>query len=134
MYMGDFFFTLGTFWQAGLLILSTALASLCLIVINGAARVNPVRRWFPRLALTWLLFWLFVWLSPQIYYTYYQFAFTGLPQQIVIHEPPSLTSIVDLLTFDARPTLADHGRGLLGWALLIFTVIRFGRETDRPHR
>ncbi|MEO1020323.1 MAG: hypothetical protein AAFY56_21935, partial [Pseudomonadota bacterium] len=126
MYAGDSFFTLNSFGQVGLAVLSGALALACLIAVNGILRRITFEKWLVRLlaglTATWMLFWLFLWLSPQIYYAFYALMIDGLPAQIVIKAPPSLTQLLNLLLFEARPTMADHGRGVLGWLLMIFTV------------
>ncbi len=132
MYAGDSFFTLTTFGQLGLVGLSGVLAILCLVCAYRLAGVITFGGWFVRLMLglvaSWLLFWFFVWLSPQIYYAYYQFVFSGLPNQSVIKAPPSLGGLLDLLLFEARSSLADHARGVLGWAILAVSVFRLAHD------
>ena len=78
--------------------------------------------WWARLGLAFALFWLFLWLSPQFYYTYYRMVIPGLPAQIVIQDPPSLRLFAETLTFTHRTTLADHARGFVGWVLLAATL------------
>jgi hypothetical protein len=68
------------------------------------------------------LFWLFLWLSPQVYYLFYQLIFAGLPVQIVITWPPGAETVLRRLTFTGPATLSAHGQGLLGWALLVLAV------------
>lgn len=69
------------------------------------------------------LFWAFVWLSPQIYYTYYMFLFNDLPVQSVIKSPPGPERIAKLLTFTERQTLAAHTAGVMGWAMILVVMV-----------
>ena len=69
-------------------------------------------------------FYLFVWLSPQIYYSYYLILFDGLPLQIVLQQPPSLTEILKLLSFSGQNTLSAHGKSILAYAMLIAAILR----------
>ncbi len=120
MYEGDSFFTLTTGGQVGLAILSLILALIWLLVEWRFARFL----WGFVLAAA--LFYLFVYLSPQIYYSYYRVIIGGLPAQWVI-SPPSLTHMIDLLSFRAGSTLSAHSQGALGWSLLAVALIRFRR-------
>ncbi len=115
MYEGDSFFTLGPAGRAGLLAVSAALAAATLLALR---RLGRGRRPAARALWALGLFWGFVWLSPQVYYLYYQAIIPGLPWQAVIRAPPGPRAIGELLVFAARPTLSDHGKGALGWALL----------------
>jgi vacuolar-type H+-ATPase subunit I/STV1 len=117
-YDGDSFFTLSTAGQIGLAALSVALFA-------GALAV--VWRW-PRIWMALLVFWLFLWLSPQVYYLYYQMIFDDLPWQIVVKTPPGPGKIAQLLFFFDRPTLSAHSKGVLGWALIAMAVVRESRR------
>ena len=64
-------------------------------------------------------FWVFLWLSPQIYYFYYQIILDDLPSQMVIGQPPTPTVLMDLLFFRDPATLSGHAKGVLGWTLII---------------
>ncbi len=72
-----------------------------------------------RCLLALVLFWLFVWLSPQIYYWYYLLIFDGLPVQSVIGTPPTPFDLIRLIGFSDRHDLSHHGQGVLGWALVL---------------
>ncbi|WP_179381229.1 hypothetical protein [Jannaschia marina] len=122
-YPDDSFHTLTGGEQIGLLIVTLLLSAAGIALVVGIARRG--RRIGLPAAL--LLFWAFVWLSPQVYYLYYQAIFDGLPWQIVVKHPPGPVDVVRLLTFRAEPTLSDHGKGLLGWAL-IGTALWRGRR------
>lgn len=106
-YVGDSFHTLSRGEQLGLVGLSVFLGGWMIALV--CRLTGPVR--------AMVLFWAFVWLSPQVYYTYYLTIFDGLPWQIVIRDPPGPTTILHLLTFRGE-TLSDHGKGLLGWGLI----------------
>ncbi len=121
MYGDDSFHTLSIIGQIGLVLLSAALTA----IVLWFAMV--VMRWLPfplRVVLAVLLFFGFVWLSPQVYYTYYMTFFEGLPWQVVIKGPPSMETLWKLLSFQGQATLSAHSQGLLGWALLAIAVFR----------
>ena len=119
MYRDDSFFTLGIAEAAGLLAL-TAVMALCLLKLaRRAYRRGDIWR---RLLWAVGLFWVFLWLSPQVYYLFYQLIFWGLPVQIVIGWPPGAETVLRRLTFTGPATLAAHGQGVLGWALAVMAV------------
>ena len=118
MYEDDSFFTLTTGGQIGLLILSASLALLTLWVAWRVMRRSSV---FGRLVTALVAFALFVWLSPQVYYTYYLMIFDGLPLQWVIGWPV-LRDIVDLATFTGPANMSAHSQGLLFWVLVLLAI------------
>ena len=105
-------FTLGLVEAAGVLVVSVLLV---LGVLALARRVAAAAG----------LFWVFLWLSPQVYYAYCQIIFDGLPVQIVIGWPPGAETVLRRLAFAGPATLAAHGQGVLGWVLLVGAVRRF---------
>ncbi|MEO0862868.1 MAG: hypothetical protein AAFY65_19920 [Pseudomonadota bacterium] len=118
MYQEDSFFTLTAAQGAGLLALSFALWALA---VWGIWRLQAPRLVRSLAALA--LFWLFVWLSPQVYYAYYQLIF-DVPAQWVIGRPPGPGALLRLLTFTQEASLSRHGQGLLGWSLIAMAVGR----------
>ena len=120
MYEGDSFFTLGLLEAAGLLVV-TALLALGMLAL--ARRFRRGRLW-RRLVAAVVLLWLFLWLSPQVYYAYYQLIFDGLPVQIVIGWPPGAEAVLRRLVFAGPATLSAHGQGVLGWVLVVVAVRR----------
>lgn len=129
MYAGDSFFTLDAVGQAGLVALSAVLAWICLVL---------VWRWRPdaglvfRCLLALVLFYLFVWLTPQVYYLYYVALLENLPFQNVVQEPPSPTDVGKLLAFRDKPSLSAHAKGLLGWTLILAALLRVWRSRRAP--
>ena len=126
LYQYDSFFTLPPGGQAGLLLLSIALAA---VAFWFAERLFRIFRRLPRpfeiagrVGCAIAVVWLFVWLSPQIYYFYYQITFEGLPWQIVIRQFPDSEQILELLTFTGKSTLSDHGKGILAWGLIAYAI------------
>ncbi len=115
MYEGDSFFTLTPAGRTGLAALSAALAATVLWMAWRAGRA-----WgsFVGIVAGLVVFWLFAWVSPQVYYTYYMAIIEGLPLQLVVRAPPGLRDIANLLSFTAKPSLADHSAGVLGWLSL----------------
>ena len=81
MYSEDSFFTLTPMGQFGLVTVSFGLL---LGVLALASWGVKGRRLSIRITTALAIYWLFVWLSPQIYYAYYRMIIDGLPQQWVI--------------------------------------------------
>lgn len=115
MYDGDSFYTLTGIGRTGLVILSVtmALALLWLAMKLTRRLILPLR-----IVVAALLFFAFVWLSPQVYYTYYMTLFDGLPWQVVVKDPPNWRRLFGLMTFDGEANLSAHSQGGLGWLLL----------------
>jgi len=118
MYRDDSFFTLGLLEAAGLVVVTVLMVLGMLALARRVCRGKLWRR------LLWAagLFWVFLWLSPQVYYAYYQLVFSGLPVQIVIGWPPGAETVLRRLAFAGPATLAAHGQGVLGWALAVLAV------------
>ncbi len=76
-----------------------------------------------RLMLALILFTIFVWLSPQIYYLYYLVLFEDLPWQIVIARPPTPSELAGQLFFQERHNLSFHSRGVLGWIMFVLALL-----------
>lgn len=114
MYNQDSFFTLTTLGQIGLLSLSVLM-----FVSLIASMARFCADWWVKLVVALGGFFLFVWLSPQIYYTYYLFIFEGLPIQSVVGKPPTIFDIFRLMTFSNQNNLSAHGQGLLAWSMII---------------
>ena len=120
MYDGDSFFTLGIAGQVGLIVVSVALAVLTLGITRLMTFYRP---WILRPFIWAVLFISFVWLSPQVYYTYYRMIFEGLPAQSVIKAPPRPDALLELLTFTGQATLSAHSVGVLGWMMLVVAML-----------
>ena len=127
MYDNDTFFQLSTFGRTGLLMLSSALVALTLIVtfkvFNKIPYVHLSIDILLRFIVALALFWLFLWLSPQVYYFYYLTIIDNLPWQIVIQPPPAFEDIAGILFFQNTNSLASHSKAALGWALIISASI-----------
>jgi len=119
MYGGDSFHTLTVIARIGLVVLSVTLSCAALYLAYRLMRHRPL---VVRLVIGSLVFFSFVWLSPQIHYSYYLLVFDGLPLQNVIKAPPTPVDIFDLLTFRERTTLSAHSKSLLGWGLLALSL------------
>lgn len=107
-YTGDSFFTLTMGERVGLILVTLLLSAATL----------ALGRWLRGVIWAVALIWAFIWLSPQVYYLYYQWIFEGLPWQIVVKAPPAPLDLLRFLTFRAGDTLSAHGQGLLGWLLI----------------
>ncbi len=75
--------------------------------------------WLAHAAAAITLFWLFLWLSPQVYYLFYWAIFDDLPWQTVIAAPPSPGALLRLFAIDFTADLPPIAQGLLGWGLLV---------------
>lgn len=128
MYDGDSFFTLGIGGQVGLVLLTVVLSVLIIMLTHRVAVMIRWKVWAVVSALT--LFWLFVWLSPQVYYFYYLLIIPGLPFQAVVGlPPPAGETLVDLILFRGDATLSSHGKGALFW-IMAATAFMAGIEAE----
>lgn len=121
MYEGDSLFTLTVPGQIGLLLLSISL-TVGVLALTWLLTKRRAIGW--RLGIAAILFYLFIWISPQIYYQYYLLIIDGLPWQIVVKSPPGPAHLAELLSFTFRPNLSAHSKGALGWALLALAIFR----------
>ncbi len=121
MYADDSFFTLSVPGQIGLVLLSALLTS---AFVFGFWTLTRRRNVLFRLAAAVMTLWLFVWLSPQVYYTYYLVLFDSLEFKNVIKSPPTASDMISLMTFSDRANFSNHGKGILGWGLVIASVFR----------
>ena len=126
-YGEDSFFTLGWGGRVGVVAISLILFGFCLWV-SYAAAASLGRVW--RVSIALVAFWLFVWLSPQVYYMFYLLIFDGLPLQWVIKAPPGADVLLSLMTFTERATLSEHGKGVLGWAMVAAALLRRRVKVD----
>ncbi len=138
IYERDTFFELTLLGRAGLTMLSILLAFIVIyiafVLFKHGSRKSLGIDLGLRLITAATLFWLFLWLSPQAYYLYYQTLFDGLPWQIVIMRPPSISDLGDILLFQGRNSLAEHSKAALGWILILgalFVTCRQNRKTPQ---
>ena len=122
--------TLTAAGRAGLALLSLVLA-LATMALSARADRALYRRRKPEttlahaglfllaLALNLGLFALFVWLSPQVFYLYYQILFSDLPWQWVVRPLPPVETLPRLLQMPVEASLSALAQGLLGRALLL---------------
>ena len=120
-YAEDSFFTLGIGGRIGLLALSLLLAAGCVVLIFWVSRRFGLAA---GLLASVAVAYLFIWLSPQIYYGYYLLIFDGLPVQWVIKSPPALDDFMETLGFQGQSTLSAHGQGALFWGMCAAAVWR----------
>ncbi|MEL6503283.1 MAG: hypothetical protein AAFO61_11040 [Pseudomonadota bacterium] len=124
IYGEDSFLTLTGPERATILALGVIMAWLCLwwSTRMGRGLIVPAR-----LAIALFVFALFVWLSPQVYYTFYM-RFFSLPLQPVIGWPPSPAHYAEILTFTGRANLSAHSQGVLGWLLILASLLNRTKE------
>lgn len=114
MYSQDSFFDLSGWGQMGLVAISL---SIFLLVFFAAWQFRACGI-LVRIAGALTLFWLFVWLSPQVYYMYYWLIFPDLPLQWVVWPPSGPGKAVQMLFFQYRQNLSAHSQGVLGWCVI----------------
>jgi len=119
LYEKDTFFHLSLTGRIGLVILSATMAG---VIIFTFVRFTKNFAIPVRLGLTVVTLWLFIWLSPQIYYLYYIQIISGLPMQNVIQWPPSLVEILQTIFFGHKSNLSNHAKGVLFWAMVFFAL------------
>ncbi len=128
-YEGDSFYTLEFLERAGLITLTVVLSGLLLFLgtckshflYNLKSTIPYQKLSIPLIDLlgAFGLLYVFIWLSPQAYYSYYLLIFNDLPLQIVINDELSLAEIGNLLLLEDQQTLSQQGQGLLGRALFL---------------
>lgn len=127
MYDQDTFFQLTLLARTGLVLLSLVMAFvlivLMLLVCKKLPRLNVLFGALSRVSIAILFLWLFVWLSPQIYYLYYLVIIGDLPWQNVISAPPSLGDLAHMLSFQSPNSLSRHAKAALGWVLMFVAAI-----------
>ena len=127
MYAEDSFFTLGMGARIALVCLTLTLSVLCLWLVwymtEGIGRVG-------RVLIAVGIFYLFIWVSPQVYYMLYWAVSDGLPLQWVVQSPPNPLKLFKLLTFTDRATLTEHGQGVLGWLLIVTGLLQRRSRAD----
>lgn len=121
MYSRDSFFDLTPWGQVGLAAISLTLFALMIFLSRKLLR--PYGTWL-RVVGALVLFWIFVWVSPQIYYTYYRMIIPDLPLQWVIWPPNTPGEALRMLIFSYRANLSAHGQGVLGWAVIAAPFVR----------
>ncbi len=121
MYADDSIHTLSTTQQIGLCFISLALLCMMVLLSLKLFKNKPV---IVRIIIAIGLFYLFIWLSPQLYYAYYLLIFMDLPIQLVIKAPPGIGPLVKILTLQNSATLSNHSVAFLGWALISLALMK----------
>lgn len=122
MYEGDTFFMLAAGGQWALAVLSATLAFVAIGSVRLARRQIDMRAVAPAIGI--VLWWLFLWLTPQLYYLLYMALLDDLPLQLVVGWPPGAERMSELLLFRGKAALSDHALGTLGWAMLVASLPR----------
>lgn len=125
MYSQDSFFDLSTRGQVGLALLSLILFVLMVYLTRRGLYRFP---FWARMSGAMILFWLFVWVSPQIFYMYYRMIIPDLPLQWVIWPLRDPVKPLQMLLFSYQSTLSSHGQGILGWAIILAATLPRSRS------
>lgn len=121
MYLQDSFFDLSSWGRIGLVCISSILFLAVLFATRTLLKYKPV---LVKLTGSLVFFWLFVWLSPQVYYMYYRILIPSLPLQWVIWPMESPITAFKYLLFQGPQNLSAHSQGLLGWSLIVAPFVR----------
>lgn len=121
MYAEDTFFHLSVAGQFGLAILSVVLAAFTAWLFS---KISTRFSLSVKVLLALVFLWLFIWLSPQVYYFYYLLLFEGLPVQWVIQTPPTLSELFLTITFQGKATLSNHSKGALYWLMIVIALLQ----------
>lgn len=124
MYQQDSFFDLSAWGQIGLLFISTALFVGVFFLTIALLSNRPL--WVCAIGALFI-FWLFVWISPQIYYMYYRILIPSLPLQWVIWPPENPLTALKYMFFQGPQNLSAHSQGLLGWSLIAAPFIKLSK-------
>ena len=130
MYSQDSFFDLSAIGQVGLGALSLTLFALTVLAAHLLLRGRPA---WARVLGALVMFWAFVWLSPQVYYMYYRLLIPDLPLQWVIKVPFGPFRLFEILTFQWRANLAAHSQGVMGWCVLAAPFVGVPRSNRIKH-
>jgi len=132
MYDQDTFFHLSMIARTGLALLSLGLAMLMIWLTIRMFKKNLLENASLditlRLVFSVTLFWLFLWLSPQVYYLYYQVVIDDLPWQNVISTPTSLNDLIAVLFLQNPPSFSHHSKAALGWLIILIPLIKTMRS------
>ena len=133
-YSGDSFATLSFFGKAGMLFISTCgLAGIYAICAAKSARILRDQVSRPALVVLDVLLSIFIFgliyaISPQIFYTFYQFIFSDLPNQNVLRLPLALRHFREAIALAPAGSLHNHLAGI-GWLGLVPFTLWFHART-----
>lgn len=119
MYSEDTFFHLTIQGRVGLVILSLVLFA---FTIGLFWKISSRYNLLVKVLCAIVFIWLFIWVSPQIYYLYYIQIFNDLPYQNVIQKPPSPLEVLKTITFFANSSLSNHAKGIVFWAMMLIAL------------
>ena len=129
MYTNDSFYALTNPQQIGVVILSLSMFT---ILVWATRALTKNKGLALKIIIPLGLFYLFVWLAPQIYYTYYFLTFDNLGMQNVIKAPPNPIDIVKFLSFQDRATFSAHSKGLLGLTMIAISIAPILKSLRHP--
>ncbi len=134
-YPGDSLYTLGPVEAVALAIL-TLLLLLCACYVSWHITGAVLRRVQVGKAVAVIggllngvavlvMYWLFLSMVPQLYYTVYLQIFPDLPLQWVVRGLIPLDTFHATLIFREQPSLSVHAAGLLGWVLFVNSITQW---------
>ena len=129
-YPTDSFWTLDSFGRSGVIAISSigilaiflALAWKTRLTLGVKLQISGTAWLVFDIAIGWLIFGIIHTVSPQVFYTFYQFIFASLPNQWVIDTLLDADKLQSIAALSPTGTLADHLAGVALWAIVPFTV------------
>lgn len=125
-YDGDSYWTLKTGGRIGVALISTFSLTALFTLLGLKSRVFrrlPMNVGLPLDIFIGLVTFAVTYaISPQIYYTLYQFIFPNLPNQIVVKRLLDFERIIQIAQFSPNGSMSDHLAGIAFWAVLPFTI------------
>jgi len=134
LYEGDSFHTLSAWSAFGLAVLSVILVLILWSLswsltryLRGRKDNKPGVVVTLDMIFTVGTYWLLLSISPQIFYSYYQQIFPGLPVQWVVSGMLPLAEFLTLLQLSPDDSLASHSAGFAGLVLISNKVLQWIR-------
>ncbi len=133
-YANDSLWTLGLGGRIGVVAISSfglmAVFSVIAMKSNRLARLPQPAAIPLDIVAGLLVYCIAFWLSPQLFYSFYQLIFPDLPAQIVIKSPIDLDRLRDIIIPKHGGSLSDHLAGVGFWAVIPFTLwLHAGRKS-----
>lgn len=118
------FYALTPLGRIGLLTLSVALCVAMIFLTRVIVTGWPL---IARVMLSLILLWAFIWLSPQVFFSFYSLFFDEVPKGWVVKGPPPIGMAIRVITFTGPADVMHHAQGALG-ILMVFSAIVAKRD------
>lgn len=122
MFEGDTYFIHVAGAEVALAVFSGLLVFLAIAAVRLARRRVELAAAAPAIGI--VFWWLFLWLTPQLYYLLYVALSDALAFDLIIGWPPGPGRMMELLGFRGEASLTDFAVGVLGWAMILASLPR----------